>query len=111
MNNCDTCRWWKTDEHTEQFFPKQYGACRSPRITTEEAGGDSVRQIAQYEFRGQSYSNQKDIPCSLAEFNSEVHYKCYAEGDDDGAWVAAHDYYHADFLTGPKFGCIHHKPK
>lgn len=111
MNTCDTCKWWKHFDHSARFFPENYGQCRSPRVTTEEAGGDSVKQISRYEFRGQFYDKPQDIPCTPTEFNSEAHYEQFVQGDDDGAWVSAHDYYQADFLTGPKFGCVHWEAK
>ena len=110
MNTCDSCKWW-TDEGPSTAWPMFYRACRCPRVTTEEHGGESVRTILKYEFRGKLYEKKEDIPCSLAEWNSEVHWNKIEEADADGALAAAGDYYPADFRTGPKFGCVHHQPK
>jgi len=73
---------------------------------------DAVECEAVYEFDGVKYFGEEGYEKAKAIAGDQIAYVGKKwEGKPNALWAAAHDYYEADIVTGPKFGCIHHEPK
>lgn len=120
MNTCDTCKHWLHDEEPDLSYGpslpliRLHGVCEHPKVGEENeavaqgpdgrgrffrdgvaaANADPKRVREHNEVRGYVLEtiDAHTIPLDVA---------CQRSSDDHGLC----------FITGPKFGCIHHEPK
>lgn len=101
MNTCDSCKWWKVVAN--QFVPKGWGKCESNKM-------DLVDTKRLYFFNGIYYDDYDSIP-NMDSSVELVGWRTTSKNDDSFYPLSDSEYHNAEFITGPKFGCIHFEAK
>lgn len=100
---CETCKFWWLEQRPQQWPTVNYKTCRCPQNGSED-----------------KYCETDDAGVQLAPSAPSESGKLFHGWHDpvttpnppeDGSYAFAGDYYPAEWITGPKFGCIHHEPK
>lgn len=86
MKTCKTCKWWTGTPETGEFNPAGFRECKCPKVTSENNDPDD---LVKRNNAGDEWTAERNDIC----------------------WASAHDYYQAEIVTGPNFGCIHHEEK